>query len=537
MNLTLFNNNQYKNWLADIKQRIKQAQIKAAVKVNAELINVYWQLGKEIIEKQETANWGDALIEQLSKDLCSEFPYMKGFSKTNLFYIRRWYLFYKEGFEKLPQLVAQLANNNQLLSSTEILPQLVAQIPWGHNREIITKCTDAHEALFYLQKTVQNNWSRVVLLMQIESKLYHREGKAINNFALTLPQPQADLAIETLKNPYNFDFITIGEAAQERDLEIALATQMQKFLLELGQGFAFMGRQYNINVGGDDFRIDLLFYHTKLRCHIVVELKVTEFEPEFAGKLNFYLNAIDAQIKHPDDQPTIGILLCKTPNKVVVEYALKNMSQPLGVAEYQLTHAIPEELRGELPTIEELEVELEKEVETLSTPVNKKIKLMNDLLSTLNEEEVQEKLTLKITKKIFSESILSLDKIFLTKMEAIQKNFAKVKIYYQVSSSGYPKIEEAIKLLNNNHNIYQLGLSYYFEGFKKAGINAFNQSTNISFELRDYYYEIKSNNNQPAILKKLYHQFPTTEELNDLADAMVEDVVDKVNSELERMKK
>lgn len=536
MNLTVFNNNQYKNWLADIKHKIKLAQVKAAVKVNTELINVYWELGKEIIEKQETANWGDALIDQLSKDLCSEFPDMKGFSKTNLFYIRRWYLFYKGGFEKLPQLVAQLGNNNQMLTNTEILPQLVAQIPWGHNREIITKCTDAHEALFYLQKTAQNNWSRAVLLMQIESRLYHREGKAINNFALTLPQPQADLAIETLKNPYNFDFITIGEAAQERDLEIALSTQIQKFLLELGQGFAFMGRQFNINVAGDDFRIDLLFYHTKLRCYVVVELKVTEFEPEFAGKLNFYLNAIDAQLKQPVDQPTIGILLCKTPNKVVVEYALKNMSKPLGVAEYQFTHAIPEEFKGELPTIEALEEELEKEVEALATPVDKKIKQMEDLLSSLNEEEVKEKLTLETTKKLFNESLLNLDKIISTKIEAVQKNFAQFKTYYHVGSSGYIKIEEAVKLLDTYQNIQQIGLSYRYEGFKRAGTNTFSHSNYINFELRDYYYEIHKGHNQ-IILKKLYHQFPITKELNDLADLMIEDVVDRINSELERMKK
>lgn len=192
-------------------------------------------------------------------------------------------------------------------------------------------------------------------------------------------------------------------------------------MLELGQGFAFLGRQFNINLGGDDFRIDLLFYHTKLRCYVVVELKVTEFEPEFAGKLNFYLNAIDAQLKHPDDQLTIGILLCKTPNKVAVEYALKNMSKPLGVAEYQFTHAIPEELKGELPTIEELEEELEKEVEALATTVDKKIKQINDLLAKLNEDEVQEKLTLDTTKKLFNESILNLDKIFSTKIEGIQK--------------------------------------------------------------------------------------------------------------------
>lgn len=329
----------YQSWIAQLKNKIQVSQLKAAVRVNTELILVYWQLGKEIVEKQQQANWGETLIEHFSKDLSTAFPEMKGFSRTNLFYIRKWYLFYSR--------------------EQELVPQLVGLIPWGHNREIITKCADTKEALFYVSETIRYNWSRAVLLHQIDSKLYQRQGKALNNFALTLPKPQADLAIETLKNPYNFNFLTLGPQARERDLENALADQVTKFLLELGQGFAYMGRQYQIYVNGDTYYLDILLYHTKLRCH-VVELKVKEFQPEFAGKLNFYLNAVDAQLRHPSDNPSIGILLCKTPNEEVVEYSLKNVTAPLGVAEYQLTHAVPEELKGELPTIEEIEEELER---------------------------------------------------------------------------------------------------------------------------------------------------------------------------------
>jgi predicted nuclease of restriction endonuclease-like (RecB) superfamily len=350
----------YQSWVAELKNRIRVAQLKAAVKVNTELILVYWQLGKEIVEKQQEANWGDALIRELSKDLCAAFPDMKGFSRTNLFYIRQWYLFYNRELELVPQLVGQLPGLAHLVAEADLVPQLVGSIPWGHNREIITKCGDVKEALFYVSETIRNDWSRAVLVHQLASKLYQRQGKSLNNFALTLPKPQADLAIETLKNPYNFDFLSLGTQAQERDLENALADQITKFLLELGQGFAYMGRQYRLNIGGDDFYLDILLYHTKLRCHVVVELKVTEFQPEYAGKLNFYLNAVDASLRHPQDNPSIGILLCKTTNKVVVEYSLKNVTAPLGVAEYQLTQAIPQELKGELPTIEELEEELEK---------------------------------------------------------------------------------------------------------------------------------------------------------------------------------
>lgn len=350
----------YRSWIAELKNKIEVSQLKAAVKVNTELILIYWQLGKEIVEKQQEANWGDSLIDQLSKDLSAAFPQMKGFSRTNLFYIRKWYLFYRQGELIVPQLVGQLAQTIDLNTRQELVPQLVGLVPWGHNREIITKCTDVREALFYVSETIRYGWSRAVLLHHLDSKLYQRQGKTLNNFALTLPKPQADLAVETLKNPYNFDFLNLGPQARERDLEDALAAQITKFLLELGQGFAYMGRQYRLNIGGDDFYLDILLYHTKLRCHVVVELKVTEFQPEFAGKLNFYLNAVDAQLRHPDDSPSIGLLLCKTPNKVVVEYALKNISAPLGVAEYQLTHAIPDDLKGDLPAIEEIEEELER---------------------------------------------------------------------------------------------------------------------------------------------------------------------------------
>jgi predicted nuclease of restriction endonuclease-like (RecB) superfamily len=297
-------------------------------------------------------------VEELAKDLATAFPGMKGFSRRNLFYIRQWYLFYSQGLEKVPQTVALLTKDTGNTDISQLVPQLVAQIPWGHNREIISKCRDVEEALFYVQQTLKNNWSRAVLLVQMEGGLYKRKGKTLDNFSATLPQPQADLARETFKNPYNFDFLTIGEEARERDLEQALVEQIQKFLLELGQGFAYMGKQYPLRVGESDFFLDLLFYHTRLRCYVVVELKVTEFQPEFAGKLNFYLNVIDDQLRHETDGPSIGILLCKTPDRIVVEYALRNISSPLGVAEYRLTESIPEDLKGKLPSVEDLENEL-----------------------------------------------------------------------------------------------------------------------------------------------------------------------------------
>jgi predicted nuclease of restriction endonuclease-like (RecB) superfamily len=365
----------------ELKTRIRSAQVKAAIAVNRELLELYWELGREICEKQKTANWGDGLIVQLAKDLSAAFPGVKGFSRTNLAYIQRWFLFYQDAI--VPQVVGQLGNVakvggesgkvqqvvGQLGNVAKVggesgesgvikVQQVVVQIPWGHNCLIITRCADVSEALFYVKETIRNGWSRATLAAHIASKLYKRQGKAIDNFSMTLPGEQSELAKETLKNPYNFDFLMLGGEAREKDLETALTNHIQKFILELGQGFAYMGRQFPLKVGGDEFYLDLLFYHTRLRCYVIVELKADEFRPEYAGKLNFYLNAVNAQLRHPQDQRSIGILLCRTPNKVVVEYSLENISSPLGVAEYQIMNAVPDNLKGELPSIEELEQEL-----------------------------------------------------------------------------------------------------------------------------------------------------------------------------------
>ncbi len=348
---------QYKKWIVELKDKIRTTQIKAALSVNRELLYLYWELGREICEKQEKANWGEGLIEQLAKDLSAAFPGVKGFSRTNIFYVRKWFVFYRG--EIVPQVVGQIGKE---LKNNDKALELMTQIPWGHNREIVTRCSAVSEALFYVRETIKNNWSRAVLVAQMESKLYERQGKAIQNFQLAMPGPQADLARETLKNPYNFDFLSLGREAGEKDLEDALTAHIQKFIMELGQGFAYMGRQFPTDVGGDTFYLDLLFYHTRLRCYVIVELKATEFKPEYAGKLNFYLNVVNAQLKHPQDQPSIGILLCKTPNKIMVEYALENITSPLGVAEHQIMNAIPDNLKGDLPSIEELEQELGESV-------------------------------------------------------------------------------------------------------------------------------------------------------------------------------
>lgn len=290
-NISKLNISEYTKWFKELKDKVRKAQLKAGIAVNSALLELYWDIGKEIVEKQEKASWGTAVVEKLAVDLKHEFPEIKGFSRRNLYAIRQWYTFYSK--------------------DSEFVPQAVAQIPWGHNRLIMTKIKDIKEALFYAKATIENGWSRNTLEMQIESRYYRRKGKAITNFEKTLPVPQSDLANETIKDPYNFDFLGLEDDAQEREIERELTHRITDFLLELGKGFAFIGRQYKVEVSETDYFIDLLFYHIDLHCYIVIELKTGKFKPEYAGKLNFYLSAVDSQLKKADDNQTIGILLCK----------------------------------------------------------------------------------------------------------------------------------------------------------------------------------------------------------------------------------
>lgn len=330
----------YKSWLSELKSQIKRSQIKAAVAVNSELIQLYWNIGKQITEKQKDAQWGDGLINQLSKDLKTEFPKMTGLSTKNLRYCRQFYLSYNQEDIIWQQVVAKL-------------PNLLFNIPWGHHILIMSKVKDPNEALFYCTKTVENGWSRAILEYQIETNLANRQGKAIHNFDTTLPALQSELANELLKDPYHFDFLSLSEQALERDLEEGLTQHLSQFLLELGKGFAYMGRQYPIRVGKKEYRTDLLFYHTKLKCYIVIELKLKDFEPEFVGKLNFYISAINEFIKDETDRPTVGILLCKDKDDFEVEFALKDVHKPIGVSSFTYKE-LPEEIKQALPEMKDL---------------------------------------------------------------------------------------------------------------------------------------------------------------------------------------
>ena len=339
---------EYKNWLESLKNSFRSSQIKASIKVNTTLLEFYWDLGGQILEKQEEHKWGSGFLEELSHDLSAEFPDLKGFSYRNIRFIRQWYVFWQQG-------AAKIENENW-----QQLVAILFQVPWGHHQIILNKIKNIDEAIYYVQNTIKNGISRNVLIHQIESNFYGRDGKAITNFENTLPPIQSDLAKEITKDPYNFDFIALTQDYQEKELEDALTKNITNFLLELGSGFAFVGRQYKLIVGGDEFKIDLLFYHIKLKCYVVVELKATSFKPEHAGKLSFYTSAIDGELKGSDDNSTIGILICKSKNDTVVEYTLKDINKPLGISEYQLTEILPKEYKSSLPSIEEIEAKLDE---------------------------------------------------------------------------------------------------------------------------------------------------------------------------------
>lgn len=351
---------EYQTWLTEIKNRIVASRIKAALAASRELVTFYFELGWRISEKQREASWGDKVIPQLSADLKKAFPDLQGVSSSNLKYCKRFYEFYAlpNGQQSVDLIDASSVVKFEQVALAVIGQQLVDQIPWGHNIQVFTKSVDLNEAAFYINQTIHNGWSREVLAQQIKSDLYGRSGKTVSNFKQTLPIARSELVQQTLKDPYVFDFLSLTAPYNERDIERQLVKHMTKFLLELGKGFAFVGQQYTIEVDGTDYFIDLLFYHTVLKCYVVVELKNTKFISEYAGKLNFYLSAVDSLVKQTDDNPTIGLLLCRDKSNIEVEFALRDMSKPMGVSEYNFTEVLPDELKGSLPTVEEIEADL-----------------------------------------------------------------------------------------------------------------------------------------------------------------------------------
>jgi predicted nuclease of restriction endonuclease-like (RecB) superfamily len=329
----------FAEWIETLKNKIHSARNKLAFSINSQILELYWEMGREIAEKQLNSNWGSGFIEKITEELKLEFPEIKGFSRRNVYAILQWYRFYSTKYQ--------------------FVPHGVAQIPWGHNRLIVSKVKDIETAEFYVSETAKNAWDRDMLEIQIDSNFHLKIANSTHNFTETLPEKQSQLANQLLKESYNFDFLGLENDALEKAIEDELTRHITKFLLELGKGFAFLGRQYKIEIGDNDHFLDMLFYHVDLRCYIVIELKAGKFQPEYAGKLNYYLSAVDSQLRKEGDNSTIGILLCKKKNKIDVEYALRDINKPMGISEYRLTDAIPDNIKSQLPSVEDIERELE----------------------------------------------------------------------------------------------------------------------------------------------------------------------------------
>jgi len=329
---------EYEDLITQLKDRIRQARVRSALAVNRELVLLYWQIGREILQRQVEQGWGSKVIDRIAQDLRQAFPEMKGFSPRNLHYMRAF---------------------AETYTDESILQQVVANLPWGHNVRLMEAVKDPEARLWYAKQAIAHGWSRNILMTQIAQQLYgQQKSSAVTNFERTLPDTQSDLAQDLVKNSYTFDFLAIAADAKERDVQKALVDHIRDFLLELGVGFAFVGSQYHLEVGGEDFYIDLLFYHLKLRCFVVIDLKMGDFQPEFSGKMNFYVSAVDDLLRHGDDRPTIGMILCRSKNKAIAEYALRDLQKPIGISTHRTAKELPAPLKPELPSVEQLEQEL-----------------------------------------------------------------------------------------------------------------------------------------------------------------------------------
>lgn len=555
----------YGHVLQQLKEKIRQARLKAAIAVNKQLLSVYWEIGNTILQQQKKEGWGTKVIDRLIVDLKTEFPDMKGLSPRNIKYMRAFAEAYPR-FLILQQAVAKLEESEnksitilqgksaklktsqnqepivqdplaqlQLTGNEEdkFVQQSVAQLPWGHNCTLLDKLNQPDERFFYAQKAVANGWTRDMLINQIESGLYKRQGAITHNFKNALPAYDSELAIQFFKDPYQLDFIMLGEEAKERDLEDALMSHITKLLLELGDGFAFMGRQKRFEAGGKEFFIDLLFYNTKLHRHIIIDLKIGEFEPEFVSKMNLYLGIADDTLKGEYDNPSIGLILCKTKNKIVAEYALRDTSKPIGIAEYKIAEMLPEDIKGELPTIEEIETRLDKELHEQQNPIDTRLKAIKKKLKSIDTDEIKTPATHAILLNLFRNGLKPLYQEILEKMAAFDEQFHSKALSWNGPNKAFVNLEQLEEFWKDEEqmrSIHQISFSYLLNGFKKAGTENYNENLLLNFEIQTYWYGfiLVGYNSQQPFLKKLYHQQITKEDRQRITEILMNKVMDKI---------
>ncbi|MEZ2445588.1 YhcG family protein [Chitinophaga sp. RCC_12] len=511
----------YIHTLESLKQKIQHARMKAVLTANVQLLATYWEIGNTISQQEQNQGWGSKVVEELARDLSIAFPDFKGLSPRNLRYMRNFAIAWPELSVFSDQATAGDMNS--------ILQQAAAKLPWFHICTLLDKVKNQSERNFYAEKAVENGWSRNILVHQIESGLFNRQGKVQNNFANTLPAIQSELASELFKDPYKFDFFNLANEAKERDLENALVDHIMKFMLEMGKGFSFVGKQTLINAGEKDYYIDLLLYHLKLHCYVAIELKIGEFKPEYAGKMNFYLSTLDNNYKTSGDTPSIGLILCKNKDRVTVEYALKDVNKPMGVAEYQLTHLIPKNLQGQLPSIEDLEKELKKEV-TYAKSNQKKREQLGTFLSKLSPQVFRKEKSMPVIKELWDEVSYKLKPALEKAFKPEQRLFEYLGIIRSIDNKNAEGIlaSQSLKL-----HTKEIGLHVKMDTFKSAGSKAFSISKVLRIKLQESSYTLS--HNSTSWLTKRYHETFTEEEIKVISGRLSNLALAEINRKLKQI--
>ncbi len=520
----------YPQLLSFLKGKVRAAKQRAILSVNKELISIYWLIGKTIEEQQKSEGWGSKVIDQLSKDLSSEFPDMKGFSPRNLLYMRQ----FAEAYTITQPLAANLQLNDfQVIEFTQ---PLVAQISWTNHTVILNKCKLPEERLFYISKTAEHGWSKNILSHQIASQLYKRQGQSISNFSETLPAKRSVEVSSVFKNPYIFEFLDIREDMQERDLELGLIDHLKKFMLELGKGFAFVGNQYNIKVESDDYYLDLLFFNIPLNCYVVFELKIGDFKPEYAGKLNFYINAVDAKMKLPHHQSTIGVLLCKTPNKTEIKYSLKNIAAPIGVSDFLLHNQLPSFMQEELPSDEIINSTLDEEWTKQFPQSEQKLQALKEKLQQLSIKPLVETVNESNTQRLFLDLVLPMFEMIAKKLRAeFEEEFETIQLMIWTGSKGFYEadLEELKSFIEKLHyGIDNVRIDVRLNVFRPAGKNAFDVHSELEVLFCRNQYVVRNNFNRETYLEKLYSEFPSQEEQLHTIDAFISDIVTDIDKKV-----
>lgn len=571
--------------LNELKEKIKQARVRAVLLVNKELLQTYWEIGIIILHQQKQEGWGTKVIERIAKDLKSEFPDFQGLSIRNFKYMRAFAEAYPD-FPNVKKVHAPITESGQNFPKSSIVhaphaqsdgPGIfienqqseivhaphaqsdnpgypvenqgsilfqapLAKLTWYHHITLLDKVKDPTIRQFYILKTIENGWSRNVMVHQIESGLHNRQGALITNFNKTIAPEQSELLQQLFKDPYNFDFLQMTEKARERDLEGALIQHIKKFLLELGEGFAFMGQQYRMFAGEKEFVIDLLFYHTKLRRHIVVDLKIGDFEAEFVSKMNLYLGIADDTLKGMYDESSIGLILCKTRNKVVAEYALRDNGKPIGISEYKITGGLPENIKGELPSIEELEQKMDEELNENINPVDARLHALKKKLRSITKEEIQTPVTFSLLTELYHKGLRSLYQSIIEKFTYFNELFHDYRYEWYHGNKhieSFQQLDGVWKDENEIQKSNEMFFDYRLFGFRKGGTENYSAQIRLGFEINTYWYGFSilnnNNNNNPPFIKKLYHHGLSDDDKQNIIDYATNNMLDQMECIVKRI--